>query len=368
MPSSKQNSPFTVQTDKVDALHGTTQILVASPEGNLLESNNALMNVAEMMLTSIYDLLLPLNPLRRDIEQMKAGKSLTLERVLLPQFGKRQRFTIKIAKTHNRIFCFLEKSQSEKPVHSLDEEAATYKEEIEFLKKMQELRHDYFAKIAHDIKLPLTEIIGTAYLLKKHVSSDKALDYLKALNDATRGLDNMLNELLHFARSESYRFRLELRPFSLEQTLYSLFAVFEYKSKQHDIPISLEYDSDIPRLLKGDAPRLSQILYNLLDNALKFTPKGKISVKSNLKRKKGKQCIVEFTVCDSGVGIPQESLQQIFETFKQVNELRDATRGFGIGLSIVKQLVELQGGSIVAKSQLGKGSTFVFELPYEVAE
>lgn len=239
--------------------------------------------------------------------------------------------------------------------------------EMKKMKSLQRLKTDHFAKIAHDIKLPLTEIIGTTYLMENYVASEKGKEYLRALSNASKNLDNMLNDLVNFTKSESMELRLQQRPFALEQVIWSVIKSFEFKTTQQNIPIFLNVKSKIPQYLSGDSSRLSQIIYNLLDNALKFTKQGKIDINISLLSEKKNFCRLLFEVQDTGIGIPSENLKSIFETYNQARK-EDALSGFGIGLSIVKQLIELQKGAIKVSSDLGKGTCFSFELPFIIAK
>lgn len=231
------------------------------------------------------------------------------------------------------------------------------------MKQIQKIRMDLFSKIIHDIKLPLTEIVGTTYLLKQYVDEDKGETYLNALSCAAGNLNRMLNDLMEFSKSEAYKFNLEYHNFSLTNTLISVINAFAFKTKEKNVLILTDFDPNIPKNIQGDATRLSQVVYNLLDNALKFTHSGHIEVKTSLKEIKQEECLIGFEIADSGIGIPQESLNAIFESYNQVNE-KDAQNGFGLGLSIVKQLVELQGGQVSVSSQLGEGTCFHFSLPF----
>jgi len=241
------------------------------------------------------------------------------------------------------------------------------KEEISRLKKLGQMKQDYFSKVTHDIKLPLTEIVGTTYMLKNNISEEKRKQYVQSLGESATSLDKMLRDLLEFSKIESKKLKQDAQPFLLEQILTNIVSTFDYKCSVKNVPIMLELDPAIPPFLQGDSHWLRRIIYNLLDNALKFTEVGRIELRVRLTELETKNCKIEVAVSDTGIGIPEEKLGSIFQAYEQVNA-KDATRGFGLGLNIVQQLVELSGGGIHVESVVNQGTTFRLCMPYEVKE
>lgn len=239
------------------------------------------------------------------------------------------------------------------------------KEEVNRLKKLGQMKQDYFSKVTHDIKLPLTEIVGTTYMLKNNISDEKRKQYVQSLGESATSLDKMLRDLLEFSKIESKKLKEDRKPFLLEQVLNNIVTTFDYKCSVKNVPIILELDPAVPPFLQGDSHWLRRIIYNLLDNALKFTEAGRIELRVRLKELEVQNCKIEIAVSDTGIGIPTEKLNTIFQAYEQVNA-KDATRGFGLGLNIVQQLVELSGGAIKVESVVNQGTTFRLNLPYEV--
>ncbi len=346
------------------------QAIVFTENGFLLESCDTLFSLQEKRNTSIFEIF-PF--FRRQIpllRRLNKGVIKRFTQVDIDYDSKNWVVDFSFGKEGNNFFCVVEdftdlyhsiNSKEDKP---LTLEGVHLQKELENLRKMQKLKQDQFSSITHDIKLPLTEIIGTTHLLQHFVDNEKGRAYLKALSNSARNLDTMLNDLVTFSKSEAFNFRIESRAFDIKQLIKSVVKSFEFKARENQVPILLHLDAAIPPNIVGDATRISQIIYNLVDNAIKFTAEGHIDVQVLLQDLSEDFCRLSFKIKDTGVGIPSDSLNAIFETYQQVNAERDSSRGFGIGLSIVKQLVELQDGRIEAKSQLGAGSSFNVSIPF----
>jgi len=363
------------------------QAIVFTSNGFLLDSCNTLIDLSNYKSVSLFKVLPFLNQFKHFFGSLEEDVAKQFSRVELEWEKYVYMLDISIMRKNGKLVCVMEdmrfapplkKSESQQPAPSSNTNRPPVisadtmhpaQTELEKMRKMQQIRQDHFSKITHDIKLPLTEIIGTTYILQNHVLNEKGQDYLKALSNSARNLDTMLKDLVAFSKSESYKFKIESRCFPPENVLDSVVKAFDFKSSQQNVPIIIDYTSKLPKYLKGDPTRLSQIIYNLLDNALKFTPQGEIRLRVSLHKEEKEGCIIQFEIKDTGIGIPQESLNKIFDTYGQVDEERDSKKGgFGIGLSIVKQLIELQQGQLSVKSQIGKGTTFTFSLPYRTPE
>jgi len=343
--------------------------MVFTENGFLLESCDTLFSTKEERSKSLYEAI-PF--IGRQISVLRNLQGSVVKRFTQINFDFRDRKWIadfSFGREGKNFFCVIEDfsdlytalNQKEDKVELSGEQL---EKELENLRKIQKLKQDQFSSITHDIKLPLTEIIGTTYLLQHYVDNEKGKSYLKALSNSARNLDTMLNDLVTFSKSEAFKFRLESRVFDIEQLVRSVIKSFEFKVNESKVPILFQIDSSIPQHIIGDPTRISQIIYNLVDNAIKFTREGHIDVQLNLEELTKEGCQLSFKIKDTGVGIPKDSLKAIFETYQQVNEESDSKQGFGIGLSIVKQLVELQDGKIEASSKLGFGTSFHFSIPF----
>ncbi len=359
------------------------QAIVFTNNGFLLDSCHTLIDLRSHKSQSLFTILPFLNQFKHFFNNLEEDTVKQFSRVELEWEKYVYTLDISIMRKNGQLVCVMEDmrfaptleqkkpqpTQKNRPPVISSDTMHPAQAELEQMKKLQQMRQDHFSKITHDIKLPLTEIIGMTYILQNYVMDEKGRDYLKALSNSARNLDTMLKDLVAFSKSESYKFNIESRCFPPENVLSSVVKAFDFKSSQQNVPIVIEYINKLPKYLKGDPTRLSQIIYNLLDNALKFTPQGEVRLLVALQQIEEEVCTIQFKIRDTGIGIPQESIKKIFDTYGQVDEERDSQKGgFGIGLSIVKQLIELQKGHLEVESQIGKGTTFTFSLPYRIPE
>lgn len=229
---------------------------------------------------------------------------------------------------------------------------------------------EYFlANIGHELRTPLNGILGMARLLQKTEISAIQRSYIDVLNTTAGNLLVIINDILDSAKIESGTLTFENIVFDPLQVADTAIQVQLYKAEEKDLVLRhLHEGVPIPKVI-GDPYRLNQVLINLLSNAVKFTNTGEIVLVNKVKELSGDQVIIEFSVHDTGIGIPHEKQSSIFESFTQLNlSGPNQFSGTGLGLSISKNLVEKQGGAIGVKSSPGVGSTFTFAIPYKMAE
>ena len=243
------------------------------------------------------------------------------------------------------------------------------KRDGEEMVRLQKAKEQFLANISHEIRTPINGIAGMAGLLSQDSSPEERETYLNAIKHSAENLKVIINDILDLAAIESGKLRFEKIPFSLHDILPSLIGMFSYQAKEKKILLDYKIDASINRILLGDPVRLNQILINLISNAVKFTHSGQINVRCSAEQKKKTSCLVKIQVIDTGVGVPADKLDTIFESFSQADA--SVTRkygGSGLGLTIVKQLVELQHGTIEVKSEEHKGSVFIVKIPYTFAK
>jgi PAS domain S-box-containing protein len=230
------------------------------------------------------------------------------------------------------------------------------------------IKSDFLANMSHEIRTPLNAIIGMTYLALRAGPSPKQEGYLTKIGSAAESLLGITNDILDFSKIEAGKLELEHIPFLLDDVLNNLNDVVSQRAEQKGIGIVFSVARGAPRYLLGDPLRLGQILINLLNNAIKFTEAGEIVVKvvaADVTRDGG---LFKFTISDTGIGMSPEQVSNLFQSFNQADT--SFTRkygGTGLGLAISKQLCELMGGTLEVESELGKGSTFLFTVSFNIA-
>ncbi|MES2544420.1 MAG: ATP-binding protein [Bacteroidota bacterium] len=228
-------------------------------------------------------------------------------------------------------------------------------------------KDSFLANMSHEIRTPLNAIIGFTELISQSDLGSNERDYIENVQIAGENLLLIINDILDLSKIESGYLTIDKHPFKLKKTLKHIYNLLKVKVPKN-IEFNLYLDADLPEVVIGDQGRLNQILVNLTGNALKFTEEGEVTVAVKKVDETADEYLLRFSVKDSGIGIPKNKLETIFERFTQAEE--STTRRFGgtgLGLNIVKQLVELHNGEIHVKSQEGKGSEFYIILNYKKA-
>jgi PAS domain S-box-containing protein len=241
------------------------------------------------------------------------------------------------------------------------------KKDAEELLRAQKAKEQFLANISHEIRTPINGIAGMAALLSKDPTPDEKVTYLNAIKSAAENLKVIINDILDLASIDSGKLKFESIGFALKDLLVSLIDTFSVQAKEKGIDLQLEVAGEADQILIGDPVRLNQILINLISNAVKFTHNGSIKIRCSVEKAFQKKKHIRFDVIDTGIGIPHDKLSTIFESFSQADA--SVTRkygGTGLGLTIVKQLVELQNGTIRVESVEDKGSMFSVVIPYLV--
>ena len=239
------------------------------------------------------------------------------------------------------------------------------KEEAERLSIM---KTRFFSTVSHELRTPLYGVVGLTSLMLEDNKDEKQVEDLKSLKFSADYLLALINDVLQMNKMESQLVKLEDIPFDLRDLLQGIIKSFEFARNQNNNEIELLVDERIPQTLIGDSIRMSQILMNLLGNALKFTERGKVWIKAGLIQSSEEHCSIQFEVGDTGFGIPQNKQKEIFEEFSQLNANNFNYQGTGLGLSIVKRLLDLFGSKISLESEEYKGSIFRFKIDFKVGK
>lgn len=220
-------------------------------------------------------------------------------------------------------------------------------------------KQQFLSNMSHEIRTPMNAIIGFTNVLLKTDLSEKQTEYLQAIQSSGDTLIVLINDILDLAKVNAGKMIFVNEPFKVSELLSSVTRLFETKVQESNLQLITEYDDRIPEIILGDSVRLHQILTNLLSNAIKFTTKGNIILNASLKSEYKQNISLEFKVSDTGIGIPANKIDTIFENFEQAHIISaNLYGGTGLGLAIVKQLVEKQGGTIAVDSKVDEGTTF----------
>jgi PAS domain S-box-containing protein len=231
--------------------------------------------------------------------------------------------------------------------------------------KIAEMKSLFLANMSHEIRTPLNGIIGIVNLLHNTDLSDKQKSYLQAISTSSNQLMGIINDVLDLSKIDAGKVELELTNFDMLELIHSATAVFEMKCADKNITIDTFVDDQMPKMLVGDPVRLNQIIYNLVGNAIKFTEKGGIFIQVKVIETSDEEIQVLIIISDTGIGMEQSIINKVFDAFTQAeNHTTRKYGGTGLGLTIVKNLVEIQGGTIEVKSEPNQGTCFKILLPF----
>lgn len=253
-------------------------------------------------------------------------------------------------------------------MRTLEQEAQAQKEKAEILDKKNRaeeamrVRQEFLSTMSHEIRTPLNAVITIISLLRDR-SEDEEKQLLEALKFASNNLLRIINDILDFTKLDIGKSKLELHETRFKTLLENIWHTYETMAKEKGLKLSLKMDVAVGESYSLDETKMTQIIGNLVSNAIKFTEKGKVDIEVEKMGEDSGFDRLRFSITDTGEGIPEQQLAEIFESFSQIKPITTRKQGgTGLGLAIVKKLVELHGGKIEVTSELGKGSAFHFEI------
>ena len=351
-------------------------VLVARLDGRIIDANDEFLHMLgytrEDLTSGVlrWDALTPPDHRAADdyaLAQLKAtGTCLPWEKEYFHKFGHRVAVLVGVT--------MLEGSETE-CICSVVDISRQKRTELE-LKAAKEAadsasqaKSQFLANMSHEVRTPMNAIIGMTELVLSTPLSPKQTEYLKMVLQSGESLLAVINDVLDFSKVESGRVELEQIPFGLRDCLGDAVKSLALRAHDKRLELALDVDRDVPDWLEGDPGRLRQIVINLVGNALKFTPEGEVVVHASAKSRTSRTLELLVCVSDTGIGIPPEKLESVFDAFEQADT--STTRhygGTGLGLAIVRRLVELMEGRVWVESTLGEGSKFYFTVRLRISD
>jgi signal transduction histidine kinase len=275
--------------------------------------------------------------------------------------------------TSAKVDTFIQFVRTQRDIVKKNKELESYQKELIKAKDLAEqgkkIKENFLANMSHEIRTPINGIIGITNLLEKTELNAEQREMVHLLEISSNSLLGVINDILDLSKIEAGKFRINRAATDVVMTCHAVVNLLRIRAKEKNIELITQFDDGLPKTVLADSLRLNQILMNLIGNAIKFTSSGSVTLKVEITGRKGNNMQFGFSVTDTGIGIPKDKIDKIFETFEQADDNTTLNfGGTGLGLSIVKNLAYLKGGQLTVISEEHKGSTFCFSNWYEVLE
>lgn len=253
--------------------------------------------------------------------------------------------------------------------HIIQSSLEKLKEEKEMADKENKAKSTFLANMSHEIRTPMNGVLGFIELLKLSKLDKTQLEYINTIEMSAKNLLILINQILDISKIESDKMELFIEEFDTCKEIRNTVNIFSVRATQQNLDYAIFIDPKLPKVIKADVLKVKEILTNLINNAIKFTEKGGVSVYIILKRIKDNKAKIYFEVSDTGIGLTPAQIKKIFEPFTQADSSTTKKYGgTGLGMTIVSKYIEMMGGEIQVESQYKKGSKFYFDLEFEVVD
>ena len=308
-------------------------------------------HMRDVMGEKFYEIALP------NVQEVLSGYPVTYERTQKTARGDLRDYVV------NYFPRYGEGAHEDEVIgfYSLASDVTEFKRVNRVAESASRSKSEFLANMSHEIRTPMNAIVGLSYLVLKTNLTERQRDYLVKVQSSSQHLLGILNDILDFSKVEAGKLTVEHADFELEKLLDNLSNLLAEKSNAKGLELVFDIGLDVPQNLVGDSLRLGQVLINLANNAVKFTETGVIIVSARVEQLSDQEVLLRFAVKDTGIGLTQEQIGRLFQSFQQADA--STTRKFGgtgLGLAISKKLVELMGGEVGVESEVGVGSTFWF--------
>jgi signal transduction histidine kinase len=229
------------------------------------------------------------------------------------------------------------------------------------------MKEQFIASISHEMRTPMNAIYGMSNLLAQTDLNEEQRSYIGSVKQSSEILLGVINDILEISTLQNGKMAFENKDFDIHELMNNLVNVMQYKKDEKTIDFQLSFGATVPSHINGDKLRLNQILFNIVGNSVKFTDAGFVKIDVQLIEEIGDNFKLKFTIVDSGIGIPEDKVDTIFETFTRIRTKDRIYEGTGLGLAIVRSLVSQQNGRVWATSKIGQGTTMHLEIPFKKA-